>query len=131
MKNFIFIILIISNSIIYGQTKPQGSYKLISIRDLISNHADTASQQISGGGITFKSDTTLTGAMSRNSFSGSYHVNENNIKIITFGYTKMCCDNELSKQFYNELEKVENFLISADTLILTRPNKTLYLIKIH
>lgn len=130
MKRLSIIFFIISNSILYGQTKPQGSYKLIAIKDFISNHTDTTSQQISGGGITFKSDTTILGSMSINSFMASYHVNQNNIKIKTGAYTKICCDNNLSGQFYRELGQMENFLISGDSLILTRPNKNLYLLKI-
>jgi heat shock protein HslJ len=123
------VFFITLNSIAFGQTKPFGDYKLISIKDIASKYIDTTYRHEKGVTAIFNPDSILIGKLTVNSYWASFYVDRDKMKIRTKGYTKICCDNKLSQQFYKRLGETESFLISKDTLILTGPENVLYLIE--
>ncbi|MES2284360.1 MAG: META domain-containing protein [Bacteroidota bacterium] len=127
MKNISLLILIVFNSFAYGQTKLEGSYKLIAIKDIASSHTDTAYRHENGLIVSFNSDTTLNGFLTINSFMGNFYVNQDKVKIVIGAHTLICCDNELSEHFLNGLGQTEKFLIASDSLTLLGLNKILFL----
>lgn len=70
-------------------------------------------------------DNRLRGSGTCNSFTGTYKLSGNSgIKFSSLIYTELACDDiSVENQFFHILEKVENYSLQGETLLLQNANK--------
>jgi hypothetical protein len=99
-----------------------GSWKLVSVKDLKSK-IDTSFQKPNNLSITFVGDHTYKCFLSENTCYGTYNT-KNGFFINSGGCTKICCDDEISKQFYD-------YLINADGAMINNKQQLTIISKEH
>jgi hypothetical protein len=129
MKILFFALIISFTTMVYGQNKINGSYKLIAIKNKTTNALDSSRQEHALT-INFETDTTVTLQLRRNTCLSSYHQNNENINLLLWGCTKVCCDTKIDQEVYEILGKVDRARTDKNELILESLSWALYFIRI-
>ncbi len=80
--------------------------------------ANTSLKEISGASITFLANNTLNGNNGCNNYFGTYDLYLNKINLINMGSTKMYCKNNIEREFALAQQRVTNYIIKNNILML-------------
>lgn len=80
--------------------------------------------------LTFTKDGNVNGTTDCNNFSGTYFVNNQQIKFGSFMSTLMYCDGSQEQEFINSIQD-SSFVINGDTLTFTNASSTVLLTKVN